>query len=54
MNINGQGHLLILIQVYWDSTVSKFFSLETAGPIKAKFHVKPPYGMGERKFVKMV
>ena len=31
MNIKSQGHS--------DSTFSDFFSLETAGPIEAKFHM---------------
>ena len=39
MNIKGQGHLLTLVQGHSNSTFSNFFSLETARPIKAKFHV---------------
>ena len=42
MNINGQGHSLTLIQGHSDSTFSNCFSLETASPIEAKFHVDPP------------
>ena len=38
MNIKGQGHS--------DSTFANFFSLETAGPIEAKFHVEPPWDVG--------
>ena len=40
MNIKGQGHS--------DSTFSSFFSLETARPIEAKFHMEPPWD-GETK-----
>ena len=40
-NIKGQGHSLILVQSHLDSTASNFFSWKTAGPIEAKFHVKP-------------
>ena len=43
MNIKGQGHSLTVIQVHSDSTFSNFFSLETAWPIEAKFHVEPPW-----------
>ena len=46
MNIKGQGHTLTLIQGHSDSTFSNFFSLETAGPIEAKCHVKPPWDGG--------
>ena len=51
--INGQGHSVILVQGHSDSTFANFFSLETAWPIEAKFHVEPN-GIGERKFVQMV
>ena len=44
MNIKGQGHSLTLVQGHSDSTFSNFFSLETARPIKDKFHVQPPRG----------
>ena len=43
MNISGQGHSLILVQGHLDSTCSTFFSLETAKPTEAKFHVDPPW-----------
>ena len=43
MNIKGQGHSLTLVQGHSDSTFSKFFSLETARPIEATFHVEPPW-----------
>ena len=45
MNINGQGHSVTLVQGHSDSTFSNF-SLETARPIEAKFHVKPPWDEG--------
>ena len=43
MNIKGNGHLLTLLQYHLDSKFSNFFSLETAKPIEAKFHVEPPW-----------
>ena len=43
MNIKGQDHSLTFIQGRSDSTFSNFFSLETARPIEAKFHVEPPW-----------
>ena len=43
MNIKGQGHSLTLIQGHSDSTFSNFFSLETALPIEAKFHMEPQW-----------
>ena len=46
MNIKGQGHSLTAVKSYSDSTFSNFFSLETAGPIGTKFHVKPPWDRG--------
>ena len=42
MKIKGQGHFLTLVQGHSDSTFSNVFSLETTGPIEAKFHVEPP------------
>ena len=41
MNIKGQGHSLPLVEGHSDLTFSNFFSLETAGPIEAKFDVEP-------------
>ena len=35
------------------STISNDFSSETAWPIKAKFHVEPPW-VGELKFVRSI
>ena len=48
MNIKGQGHLLTLGQGHSDSTFSNFFSLETARPIEAKFHVDHPWDWGTK------
>ena len=50
MNIKGQGHSLTLVQGNSDSTFSNFFSLETARPIEAKFHVDPPWNRGKKIF----
>ena len=41
MNIKCQGHLLTLLQGHLDSEFFNFFSLDTARPIEAKFHVEP-------------
>ena len=46
MNIKGQGHSLTLVQGHSDSLFLSFFSLETAGPIEAKFHLEPPWDEG--------
>ena len=46
MNIEVQGHSLILVQGHSDSAYSNFFSLETARPIEAKFHVEPLWDGG--------
>ena len=43
MNIKGQGRSLSFVQGDSDSTFSNFFSLETARPVEAKFHVEPPW-----------
>ena len=43
MNIKDQGHSLTLVQGHLDSTFSNIFSLKTAKPIEAKFHVQPPW-----------
>ena len=48
MNIKGQGHSLTLVQGRSDSTFSQFFSLETAKPIKAKYHAEPPWDVGTK------
>ena len=32
------------------TTFSNFFSLETARPIEAKFHMKPPWDLGMKNF----
>ena len=46
MNINGQDHSLTFVEGHSDSTFSNFFSLETAGPIEAKFYLEPPWDGG--------
>ena len=46
MNIKGQDQSLTLVQGHSDSTFSNFFSLETARPIEAKFHMEPPWDEG--------
>ena len=47
MNIKSQGHSLTLIQSHSDSHFQiSFFSLETARPTEAKFHVEPPWDGG--------
>ena len=48
MNIKGQGHSLTLVQGHSDSTFSNLFSLETVGPIEAKFHIDPPWDGGTK------
>ena len=45
MTTKGQGHSLTFIQGHSDVTFSNFFSLETARPIEAKFHVEPGDGI---------
>ena len=49
MNIKGHGHSLTLVQSHSDSAFSNFFSLETARPVEAKFHVKPPWDGGMKE-----
>ena len=48
MNITCQGHSLTLVQGHSDSTFQNFFSLETAMPIEAKFHVKLSWDRGTK------
>ena len=48
MNINGQGHSLTLVQGHPGSTYSNFFSLDTARPTEAKFHMEPPRDGGTK------
>ena len=50
MNIKSQGHSLTLVQGHSDSTFANFFSLETAKPIKANFHVDPPWDTGTKVY----
>ena len=46
MNIKGQGHSLTLVKGHTDSTFPNLVLLETARPIKNKFHVEPPWDGG--------
>ena len=48
MKIKAQGHSLTLVNGHSDSTFSNFFSLETARPIEAKFHMDPPLDGGTK------
>ena len=50
--LNIKGNSLTFVQGHSDSTFSNFFSLETARPIEAKFHIV--HGIGEWKWVQMV
>ena len=50
MNIKSQGHSLTLVQSHLDSTFSNFFSLETARPIEAKFHVELSWDEGTKEY----
>ena len=50
MNIKGQGHSLTLVPGHSDSTFSNFFSLETARPIEAKFHMGTPWDRGTKVY----
>ena len=52
MNIKGQGHSLTFIQGHSDWTFSNFFCSETARPIKAKFHMEPPWDVRNEKVFK--
>ena len=46
MNIKGQGHSLTLVQGHSVQHFQTSFSLATAKPIEAKFHVDPPRDEG--------
>ena len=46
MNLIGQSHSLNFVKGHLESTVSIFFSLETARPIEAKFHMDPSRDRG--------
>ena len=48
MKIKSQGHSLTFIEDHSVSTLSNFFSLDTARLTKATFHVEPPWD-GEMK-----
>ena len=42
----GQGLLLTFVQGHSDSTFSNFFTSETARRAEAKFHMGPPWDVG--------
>ena len=52
MDIKGQSHSLNFVQGHSDSTFSVFFCSETAMPIEAKFHMDPPWDMGNENLFK--
>ena len=52
MIIKGQGHSLTFVQGHSDSTFSNFFCSETARPIEAKFHMKPPWDVRKENLFK--
>ena len=52
MNIKGQGHSLNFVQCHSDSTFSILFCSETARPIEAKFHMEPPWDVGNENLFK--
>ena len=52
MNIKGHGHSLTFIQGHSDSIFSNFVCSETARPIEAKFHVQPPWNVGNENLFK--
>ena len=48
MKIKGQGHSLTLVQGHSRFNIFKLLSLETARPIKAKFHMEPSWDRGTK------
>ena len=48
MNVKCQGHSFTLAHCHSDSMFSNFFSLETARPIKPRFHIKPQWDGGTK------
>ena len=52
MNIKGQGHSLAFVQGHSDATFSNFLCSETARPIEAKFHMEPPWDVGNENLFK--
>ena len=50
--MNIKGYLLTFVQSHSDSTFSIFFCSETARPIKAKFHMEPPWDVGNENLFK--
>ena len=52
MNTQYQGHSLTFSQGHSASTVSNFFSSETARPIEARFHMEPSWDVGNENVFK--
>ena len=52
MKIKGRGHSLNFVQRHSDSTFSILFCWETARPIEAKFHMEPPWDVGNENMFK--
>ena len=52
MNIKGQGHSLNFGQSHSDSTFSIWFCSETTRQIEAKFHMDPPWDVGNDNLFK--
>ena len=52
MNIKGQGHSLNFVQGHSDSTFSILFCPETGRLIEAKFHMEPPWDVGNENLFK--
>ena len=52
MNIKGQGHSLTFVQGHSDSTFSNFFCSEIFRQIEAKFHMEPPWDVGNENLLK--
>ena len=46
--MNIYEYQMTLVQYHSDQTFSIFFSLETATPIKTKFHMEPPWDRGTK------
>ena len=52
MNIKGQGHSLNFVQGHSDLMFSILFCSVTARPIEAKFHMEPPWDVGNENLFK--
>ena len=48
--MKGQCHSLTLVHGQSDSTFSNIYSLETAKPIEAKFHMEPLWDSGKKVY----